>query len=341
MRWRQASCGVLLFLAAVASLWGADPALPGYLPPGTRVVFGVRMRSLMDAFAAKGFSKEAQEAFTKSVAQSPLGGIDVFHDLDEFWFATAGVDQNPPFLAVMTGRFNESGFSSGGSRYRGGWILANKQNPQQALAWVDAGTVLAGDLPLVRAALDRGAAAAHIDPALAARAAALRGKYDIWGAGNPVPGPKLAGAAEPLSSVDRFDFGMAFTHGLECEAELHVRSPQDLEKLTSSLRMLEMLMSAQPANRNAGHLDLRTQNGGVHVAISIPEEELMKAVDAQRTAITAALASQLGGIKQAAPVVTHGATPASAAPTSPRPVPTGQVEVITNARGETVSVKLP
>jgi hypothetical protein len=327
--------------------------LPGYLPPGARIVIGIRVRSLVDAFAATGIAKETQEALTSVVSQSPLGGIDISRDLDEIWFTSTGVGQNPPFLAVITGRFSEAAFASGGKRYGNAWIVESKGNAQQVIALVDAGAALAGDLKLVKAALDRGPAGARIDPALAARIAAIRGKYDIWGAGNPVASPKPATGQDPLSSLDRFEFGVAFSHGLELVADLHVSSPQDLEKLSSSLKMIELALNARPADASGSRFDLRTENGGIHIAMSIPEEEFKKAVAAQRTALTSALAAQLAQ-RGVAPSATTGTQRGASAPattsvatqpsvrSSPSPSnPSGEVQILKNSRGDTVMVTLP
>ena len=352
MTWRQRLFWVLSLLAAPALLLAADAPLPDYLPTGARMVIGIRVRGLVDALASTGMGKDAQEAFTKNVSQPALGGIDVFRDLDEVWFATTGVGHNPPFLAVMTGRFSEGAFSPGGKRYRNAWIVESSGKGQEVVAWVDAGTALAGDLTLVKAALDRSGAAAPVDPAMASRAAALRGKYDIWGIGNPVAGAKTAGAEDPLSTLDRFDFGIAFAHGLELVADLHVRSSQDLEKLSATLKMLELALSAQPANANGAHFDLRTGNGGIHIAVSIPEEELKKVIAAQRAAITSAVASQLAGRGVAipaitgawggaAPATTSGAVPASAGSSKSPATSTGEIQILKNSRGDTVMVTLP
>ena len=234
-------------MLAAISLDAADAALPGYFPPDTRVVIGLRVRGLVDALATQGVGKEAEDKVSGLLAQTPLAGFDPFHDVDEILLASTAEGRNPPSLVVMTGRFHAAAFSSGGKHYRNALIMESPQKSEQAMALVDANTVLAGELPVVLAALDRGVEGAPIDPDLAARVAALRTRYDVWGAGNPVPGAKLpAAGAEQLESIDRFGLGITLAHGLECIADLHVRSPQDVEKLNSSLRLVEA-MSEGPA----------------------------------------------------------------------------------------------
>jgi hypothetical protein len=48
-------------LLAASSLYAADAALAGWFPPGTRVMIGLRVRSLVDALAAQGFTKACHE----------------------------------------------------------------------------------------------------------------------------------------------------------------------------------------------------------------------------------------------------------------------------------------
>jgi len=322
MSWLRSSSCLSVCLLAAAPLLAEDAALPAYVPPGARLLIGLRVRNFSDALAAQGIDLEAQARASGLLAQSPFGGLDPFHGVDEILVASAGVGQNPPTLVVMTGRFDAATFSAG-KAYRGALILETKGTSRQATAFVDANTMLEGPLPLVEAAID-GGKGAPIDQELAARAAELRARYDIWGAGTPPAGAELPAGAEPLEAIDRFSFGMSFSHGLECVADLHARSAKDLAKLNSSLQLLEAMLKAQPADASQGRFDLRTENGGIHVSLSVPEEALKKAIATQRASLVSAMASQL------------------AAPATPlRTGPPGKTEVVKDAAGNTIFVRLP
>jgi hypothetical protein len=325
MSWLRSSYAFSIFLLAAISLDAADAALPGYFPPDTRVVIGLRVRSLVDALAAQGIGNEAQVNVSGFLAQTPLAGFDPFHDVDEILLASTAEGQNPPSLVVMTGRFHAAAFSSGGKHYGNALILESPQKPEQAMALVDANTLLAGDLPVVRAALDRGVEGAPIDPDLAARVAALRARYDVWGAGNPVPGVKLpAAGAEQLESIDRFGFGITLAHGLECIADLHVRSPQDMEKLNSSLRLVEAILKAQPEGGSEARFDVHSESGTIHVSLSIAEEALKKAIAAQRESLASAVAARL-----------------AAGAKAPKPEAPRKAKIAQDAAGNTLTVILP
>jgi hypothetical protein len=322
----RTSCAISIFLLAAVSLHAADATLPGSFPPATRVVIGLRVRSLVDALAAQGIAKEAQEKASGLLAQTPLAGFDPFHDVDEIVLDSTAEGQNPSSLVVMRGRFNAAAFSSAGKPYRNAIILEGPPGSKQATALVNANTMLAGDLRLVRAALDRGGQLAPIDPDLEARMAPLRTRYDIWGVGALPPGVMFSTAgAEPLESIDQFGFGVSLAHGLELIADLHVRSPRDLEKVISSLQFLEAMLKAQPAGGSEAHFDLHTENGAIHATLSIPEEALKKAVAAQRASLAAGVAARL----------------ATGAKVSTTPPPPRKTEIVQDASGNTLTVTLP
>ena len=325
MRWLRSSCAISISLLAAVSLHAAGAALPGWFPPGTRVVIGLRVRSLVDALAAQGVAKEAQEKVSGLLAQTPLAGFDPFHDVDEILLASTAEGSNPSSLVVMTGRFNAAAFSSAGKPYRNALILEGPPGSKQSMALVDANTMLAGDPVLVRAALHRGGQGAPINPDLEARVAALRTHYDIWGVGALPPGARISAAgAEPLKSIDQFGFGVLLAHGLDLIADLHVRSPRDLEKLSSSLQLLEAMLKAQPADGNEARFDLYTENGTIHASLSIPEEALKRAVAAQRASLASAVAARLA----------TGAT-------APKPAPPRKTEIVQDAAGNALTVTLP
>ena len=293
------------------------------------MVIGLRVRGLLDAVAAQGFGKEAQETVSKALAQNAIPGLDPFHDVDEILLGSSGEGENPPSLVVMKGRFKAETFSFAGAR-DGNALIVGSPGSQQMMAFVDANTVLAGDPALVRAALSRGAEGAAslepaLEPALAARVAALRTRYDLWATGTVPPGAKMPNGAEQLESIDSFDIGVALAHGLECSADLHTRSPQDMEKLRSSLQFVETALKMQTAGPGEGRFDLRTENGAIHVSLSIPEEALKKAIAAQRAALASAAAGRLA---------------AAAAPPKPPPPPP-KTEVFSDAAGDAVVVTLP
>ncbi|HUP05116.1 MAG TPA: hypothetical protein VMU19_14065 [Bryobacteraceae bacterium] len=302
---------------AALPLAAAEAPLPPYVPANAQLIVGLRVRSVAAFLAEQGVYQEVQAAYGQFLAHSPLEGIDPLRDVDEVLLAVAGDGKNPPTLAVMTGRFPAAGFRAKGKPYKNALIVEMPEAPGQSMAFLDANTLIAGDAPLVRAAVD-GATGAALDPALDARAAELRAQYDVWGIGTTPAGAEVPAAAGPLNSIDRFSFGVSLSHGLECVADLHARSPKDLEKLRSSLQILEDLSKLQPAGGDQGHFDLRIANGSAQFSLSVSAEALKKAIAQQQAALAASRP-------------THPAEP----PAPPR------ATIVQGPKGDTIGVMLP
>jgi hypothetical protein len=323
----------LLAAAAMA----ADQPLAEYAPPDTRMVFGFRMRTIVDAMESQGLAAEVHDKVVALLAGTPFAGFDPLKDLDEVLVTTSGQGQNPPALAVLVGRFDVARLGKSATQYRGVPIIESPKTPDGLLALLDGTTALAGTPAVVRAAIDARGGAGHMPAELLARCQALRSRYDIWGAANPIPKTAQPGAeADPFQSVDRFEFGAALRHGLEATAEIHVRSRQDAEKLASTLRLFEAMFKSQQSSANGTRVDLQMKNGTLKVAVNIPAAELKKAVATQRASLEAALLKQMpGGL-----AARFGPLQSDAASVM-RPVPKTPARTLTDSGGNTVSVTLP
>jgi len=319
-----------LFAALVLSagaLSAADAAITGFLPPGTKIVLGVRVRSLADSPFAKGIMAQAHAAGAEWLNMAAALGFDPLRDLDEVLIATSGEGQNPPSLLVASGRFDVPRLSEGAQRYHDVPILGGAKPTDQVVAILDANTALAGDRPMVLAAIDRGGAASEATPdnSLAARIAPLRERYDVWGAGDHIQAFGPVPQASVADAFDSFQFGMSVRQGLELAAEVHASSPKGAEKLSASLGLLSaMLRAQQPAG--GAKFDLQADNGTFKLAVTIPEEELKKAMEAQ----SGMLAQMLGG-----------GTMAPATRLAPGPAPRTTPPPVLDKDGNTVVLTLP
>ena len=79
-----------------------------------------------------------------------------------------------------------------------------------------------------------------------------------------------------MESIDRFQFGVQLSSGLELGAEIHARSPQDAEKLKASLGMVAAMLKAQQPSGSAAKFDFEVEERNLKLTVSIPEEELKK-----------------------------------------------------------------
>ena len=270
---------LLLLLVAAVARCHAAPAIDVLLPPGSTVVFGLRTANLLDLLARQDGAKDIRQQVSMLLAASPFSGFDPFHDIDEVVLATTGTGQNPPALIVITGRFDPAKLAQGAHPYHNIPLIQNAKS-KQVMAVLDATTLLAGDPPLVKAAIDRAAANTSAGP-LAARLQELRGRYDLWAFADhldtaAVPAGSLPPAAEALRSLDRFWFGAAFTRNLEFSAELHLRSAQDASRIAAILREFESQAKAKIDAGSPAKFDLQAAGNSVTLAFSVPEEEWKK-----------------------------------------------------------------
>jgi hypothetical protein len=319
----------VLALLFAAQLTSQTTDLPGYIPADAKVVIGLQVRGILDSLA-QGLGADIKARSSSFLAETPLAGFDLMKDLDEVVVATSGAGEKPPALAILRGRFDVQKFSANAARYGGVPIFESK--PSEMFAVLDASTALAGDPAQVRAAIDRRGAGTN---SWVGRVAPLRGKYTVWGIGEGIE--KMAPGTAPVSgleSIDRFQFGAQFSQGLDLTAEIHMRSAEEAEKLTSSLKFLQAMMKSNPSAPSGAKFDMQSQKGGLRISLHVPEAELKKTVASQRAALEKAVLSQLPADIAAQLAPQNG-------PMVSRPVASSESKVVSNAEGDTMTVTLP
>ena len=178
-----------------------------YLPPDTRVVMGLRVRSLTESPLFQDNSASAKNMSENWTKLTAFAGFDPLHDLDEVLLASAADRQNAPALIVLRGRFNLEKLGAGAERYHGFAITRSKDKNAGVLGLIDEATAIAGDAALVKAAIDRRGKPVVYDVALVARVASLRERFDLWGTGERPQGFVAPGVEnDQLNSIDRFEF---------------------------------------------------------------------------------------------------------------------------------------
>jgi hypothetical protein len=354
---------VLPLLLSVPALPAIAATVTDFFPPGTKVVFGIRVHNLaisplVQSFQAQAQAQAAGIAWLKAL---PLDGFDLLRDVDEVLVASTGKGQNPPSIVVVTGRFDVARLAGGASRYHDVPLLGGKKDTDSVAALLDGATALIGGPTLVRAAIDQRGGKAAIDPALNDRITSLRQRYDIWGVGEQpqgfvAPTPETKG----LESIDRFQFGMQLSSGLELGAEIHARSPQDAEKLKASLAMVAAMLKPPQPSASAAKFDLKVEDDALKLSVFIPEEQLRKNIQAETAGFAAAATPD---IEPSAPAIAPVATAPPAAPETaadpglaappaapadppalpapPKPVSKSAASQVLDKEGNTVILKLP
>ncbi|MGA2195109.1 MAG: hypothetical protein ABSH40_07545 [Bryobacteraceae bacterium] len=290
---------LLVLLLAVRAIPAADRSLTDFFPAGTKVVFGINVRKVAASpLAQAGLTQaktqlQAQAAAADWLKIASLAGFDPLRDIDEVLVATNGEGQNPPSLIVVTGRFDVERLAQGANRYLDVPVLGGDNPTDGVVALLSPSTALAGDRPTVLAALDHLGSGAQIDRDLAQRIAAARRRYDIWGLGDRPEGfvpptPQASG----LESIDRFQFGVSVSHGLELGAEVHARSPKDAEQIGAMLAMVQAFIKAKQPTAGSAKFDVHAEDGTFQLTMTIPEADLLKAVQMHTVAPAPAVAAK-------------------------------------------------
>lgn len=302
---------VLVALAAVRLVAAADSRLD-FLPSDTKVVFGIHVSAIVESAIFKDAGAGTQKLGEDWLKLVAITGFDPLHDIDEVLMASPADKEQAPALLVVRGRFNLERMGAGAPRYHGVALVGDSKTGKGVLALLDATTAVAGELPVVRAAIDRRGHGAPMEEQLAARVQSLRDRFDIWGIGERTEGfVPPTGKSEELASMDRFEFGIRLSKGFELGAELHARSQKDAEKLAASMEMVKMMANAQA---QAGpKIDVQTKDGTVKISVMVSEEDLKKLMAAQRKASVPMTVAPRGG----APVVisSEPSVPAAASQT--------------------------
>ena len=288
---------VLVALVAARLVAAGDSAL-NFLPADTKVVIGIRVSAIRESALFRDAGTDAQKLGEDWMKLVAITGFDPIHDIDEILIFSSADNEKAAAVMAVRGRFNLERLGAGAKRYHGVAMVGEGAGGTSVLALLDATTAVAGEAPAVRAAIDRRGHGAPLDPQLAARVQSLAGRFDIWGAGERPEGfVAPTGKREDLDSIDRFEFGIRISKGLEIGAEVHAKSSKDAEKLAESVAMLQaMMIGREPA---APKFDVQVKDGTIKLSLAVSEDDLKKAIAAQRSVG----APNVGTAPRSAPVV--------------------------------------
>jgi hypothetical protein len=318
----------LLFCAAPAL---AAPAVDVLLPPGSSIVFGVRANRILELISQQEGAKDLRLQAKALLAMTPWAGFDPFSDVDELVLATTGTGQNPPALIVITGRFSAAKLGSKGHTYRNVYVTDDPKS-KNSTAILDESTLLTGDWPLVKGAIDRYSSSVASAGPLAARIEDLRAKYDVWAFADHLDATAMPKeAAEQLHSIDRFWFGAAISKGVDLTAEVHTTDPKEAEKLSAMIKGFESMARMQMKDQAEGvKLDVQSAEGNIRLSMSIPEEQLKKAMQMRNQPNATSASANVSPVSNGARLI------------STRPTIVNTEPVITrDSQGNTLTVTLP
>jgi len=342
------SSAMIALLLAARALVAADPTLPEYVPPDTRMLIGVQVRTIMDSDWGKAVIEQVKNSYGDAwLKQPPFQGFDPLKDLDELWIAGSSMDKTAPALAILRGRFDKTRLPAATGRYHAVPLIPVDAKREQLVAMVDPTTILAGDRFIVERAIDRHGLKT-VDSHLADAATELRARYWIWAVANHMDEPSASKSApQSAATVDSFEFGLALNHDLEIVAQIHMRSAEDAQKLLGTMAMLQMIVKGQQKGQSQTKIESRVTGKTLDISLRVPEEELKQAWEQQRATIAERLsqlpqqiaAARSGKGFSAFASAPQGSTPAP--PSQVRSTPGKDGRIVNDDDGVTVQLTLP
>jgi hypothetical protein len=290
-----------LWLLAVL-LAGATSAADtwfGLLPPDTGAVVGVSIGRIRASAFGRDLSTRMEQQFGSLAVPAGPGALALFNAIDD---VTIAIPQSGSGrgLVVLRGAFSRGVYDewvrpqAAATTMVGGIRVSTLKTRYStvktaAIAFLDGGVILGGDLASVREAIARRARPGSIAPVLASRAGELRGAYDFWLVARMLPEGFASPGAAPVQAermaalakaIEQLSVGISIGTKLDLNAELVARTPEDAGAMANGLRLL-MTMAASGNQQQSKafvpllqQVDLRPEGKLVKLNLSLTEEQL-------------------------------------------------------------------
>lgn len=287
----------------------ADPGLLELAMPDAKVLMGIDVRHILASPVGEMVKAQLGSQTPDMAKLMEWGGFDPFRDLDEILIASPGGQKNRPALVAVRGSFNPVALTrqlkEAGTVLdviNGIEILAgpkpNRDTPVHGMAFLDASTVVAGDLASLRQAIHNRGAGVQINPEMRDEVEAISAQYELWLIAE-APSDALAGKLpsgdasqmpqlKSFQSIRRFSGGLRFSPDMEIAAEMLARSQKDAEELASAIRLLAGLFQANQAKEGSragpnllDTLQITVEGSALRLSLTIPEAELREAFERQ------------------------------------------------------------
>ena len=263
-------------LALSACAFAVDARLLSMLPATAEAVGGVNMRGVMSSGLVKEFMKSPQGSSSDIQGMLALTGIDLQNDIQEL--VCAGFSPAPAKAGAKPGETIGVGFITGrfDAARIGGTILSKggKQTPYKgyqlftvegptnksgdAMAFLDNGTMVTGNLAQVKKVLDK--APGGLAPDLLARVNSVSSRYDLWmvsavspakiagGLGSDGLGADAAGAmaGDFFKKIESTQGGIKLGSTINIGLEVISTTPEDATALMSVLGFFRSMVSSAP-----------------------------------------------------------------------------------------------
>lgn len=337
-------CRILIGMALLAPLaTGADPALLDFIMPDARLVVGVDIANMRSSPLNASFSNSVQSSNPELQKLMEAAGFDPLRDLQEIIFASPGLGKNPPALLVARGNFNTAKLrafaESAGSKitdYQGVPLMSDPEKDSGSFALLD-DIILAGNREQVKSAIERRGRSRILNTEMSTRIAAVSQRYDAWlvsiaplatMASNLPSDSKMDSitSAEVLRGIEQFSIGISLKSDLTFAAEMIMKDVPAAGSMADGLQMM-MAMAQQSAKDQPAvmsalkNVKLGVEQNVVHVAMTVPVDEVQKAVRSAMDSQTKKSAPMTAARRLQAelPTIQQSPTPLQAVPQPDKP----------------------
>jgi hypothetical protein len=276
------------FFVAATTISAADPGLVNLVMPDARVLAG------MDVERAKTtpFGQYVLTTFAQDDARLArfidATGFDPRRDIREILVAATGADRSA--LLLVKGKFDPARLQQvlervGGlkTEHQGIAVIMSKRG-NEALAILDAETVIGGHPEAVRAAIGRRSSGSILSPALAVKVNQLSTSQDAWVVADDVSqltetinteGPV---DAEAIKKIQQASAGVKFGTTVQVTAEAVAETTQDASALADVVRLLAQIALMRNKDPEAAKvlqsLHVTASEKTVNLMVSIPQEQM-------------------------------------------------------------------
>jgi hypothetical protein len=275
-------------LLAATTVSAADPGLVNLVMPDAKVLAGMDVeRAKTSPFGQYVLATFAQED-GKLARFIEATGFDPRRDIREILVAATGADRSA--LLLVKGRFDPERLQNvlerlGGlkSEHEGVTVVMSKRG-NEAVAILDADTVIGGHPDAVRAAIDRRSSGSILDPAMAVKVNQLSTSQDAWVVADDVSqltnAVKTEGPVnvEALRKINQASAGVKFGATVQVTAEAIAETTQDASALADVVRLLAQIGLMRNKDPEAAAilqtLNVTAKERTVSLSVSIPEGQM-------------------------------------------------------------------
>jgi hypothetical protein len=282
-----------------ARLSAADSQLLNLVMPDAKVLAGVNVTQAKSSPFGQYLLSQITAGNANLSQLTAVTGFDPTRDVNELLVASTAVPGAHTGLLTATGTFDTASLTSfaashGGvtESYSGVTILEDPQKTH-GVAFLTGSLMVAGDLPGVRAAIDRRANPAILPAAQVTQVQQLSGANDAWWLANtPVAGllpalPSTSNTGIPanvqtaLAGVQSLSGGVKFGAVVNFNAQAQTASPQDATNLAAALQFLISMGQLSSANNPQAAAALQSltaiaQGSAVNIVMNLPEDQFQQ-----------------------------------------------------------------